>query len=308
MESFVAIDFETANEQRYSACAVGLVRYDQEGEIADRFYSLLRPHPEVDYFSPINTAVHGITAAQVDDAPQWSAVAQTITKFIGDKPIVAHNMAFDGYVLSDLNKLYQLNSITNRRFCTLRLARKILADKIERKRLIDVYDYYFSGESFTHHNAITDAEACGRIFARMQQDYSFLEIEQLCPIPRARGNRRAFSDTANKTTATELISTYGRNETALLGERVVFTGTLQRGKRAAIQKLVEAVGGVADKSLMKNTTMLVVGIPNPRALTSGSSASQKLSKARQIRQAGSSIEIMSEEEFFNRLTDEMCAE
>lgn len=33
MESFVAFDFETANEQRRSACAVGLVRFNANGQV-----------------------------------------------------------------------------------------------------------------------------------------------------------------------------------------------------------------------------------------------------------------------------------
>ncbi|WP_206731210.1 BRCT domain-containing protein [Corynebacterium pelargi] len=51
---------------------------------------------------------------------------------------------------------------------------------------------------------------------------------------------------------------------ALEGERVTFTGTLQRGQRADIQKLVESIGGSSEKNLTKKTKILVVGIPNPK--------------------------------------------
>ena len=39
---FTAIDFETANERRDSACAVGVVRV-RGGQIVDSYYTLLRP-------------------------------------------------------------------------------------------------------------------------------------------------------------------------------------------------------------------------------------------------------------------------
>ncbi|WP_199729856.1 exonuclease domain-containing protein [Tessaracoccus sp. OH4464_COT-324] len=191
MRSFVAIDFETANEQRRSACAVGLVRFDSDGAVVDTYYSLIRPHPEVDYFNPVNTWVHGLTERDVEDAPAWDQIAGRVHDFVGADPIVAHNMAFDGYVLSDLANLYNTRPIDNRRFCTLRLARSILATELERKKLSHVYDYYFPGETFEHHNATADAEACGRIFARMQRDHSYEKLEEICPAtPASRATRR----------------------------------------------------------------------------------------------------------------------
>ena len=100
----------------------------------------------------------------------------------------------------------------------------------------------------------------------------------------------------------DLLERYGKSR-VLEGEHVAFTGTLRHGQRAAVQQLVSAVGGTADKNLTKKTTLLVVGIPNPGAWTEGSSASRKLHKARQLRESGSSIEVVSEDEFFNRLAE-----
>lgn len=182
MCEFVAIDFETANEQRRSACAVGLALFDNNGQLADSYYQLLHPHPDVDYFNPMNVRVHGITADDVANAPQWSQIANRVASFIGDRPIVAHNMAFDGYVLSDLADLYNTAAISNRRFCTVRLARKILADKLKRKSLDKVFYYYFPNEVFEHHNAAADAKAAGMIFARMMQEFGFEKLEELCPL------------------------------------------------------------------------------------------------------------------------------
>ena len=43
--NFAAIDFETANNERSSVCAVGVVIV-RGGEIVDKFYSLIKPEPE----------------------------------------------------------------------------------------------------------------------------------------------------------------------------------------------------------------------------------------------------------------------
>lgn len=306
MCEFIAIDFETANEQRRSACAVGLVLFGSDGQLADSYYQLLHPHPDVDYFNPVNVWVHGITAGDVADAPQWSQIADQVASFIGDRPIVAHNMAFDGYVLSDLADLYNTASIPNRRFCTLRLARKVLAGELDRKSLDEVFYHYFPDEIFEHHHAAADATAAGMIFARMLQEFGFEKLEELCPPTGTKSKTKSKTGRlgmlADQLGADQLIERYGKSR-ALEGEHVVFTGTLKHGQRAAVQQLVTAIGGVPDKSLTKKTTVLVVGIPNPRSGIEGAPVSRKLLKASQMRDNGSPIEVISEEEFFNRLDD-----
>lgn len=305
MQPFVAIDFETANEQRRSACSVAVIRFGSDGEILDGLSTLIRPHESVDYFNPINTWIHSITAEDVREAPEWPQIEPRVREAIGDLPIVAHNMAFDGYVLSDLAELYGLEPITNRRFCTVRLARRILSEVLASRSLPDVFGYYFPDEPLVnHHEALNDANACGRIFARMQQDLAWDALEDLCPPtgPPARRHRRKGFSKQIKATSDELISIYGESD-AIQGERVAFTGTLERAQRAAVQELVAAVGGVPEKNITKKTTILVVGTPNPRAWSPGASASRKLNTAQKMREAGSPIEVVTEEEFFNRLLD-----
>lgn len=180
MEPFVSIDFETANENRGSACSVALVKFDESGVEVGRLSTLLRPHESLDYFSPVNVSVHGITAEDVTEAPSWDEVHGEIANFIGDVPMVAHNMAFDGYVLTDLDQLYGKESLLNRRFCTVRLSRRLFPE-MEYRGLEEVFDHYFPDEFFSHHEAASDAWACGKIFVRMQQDLGMKRLSHLCP-------------------------------------------------------------------------------------------------------------------------------
>lgn len=96
MQSFVAIDFETANGKRASACSVGLAKFDGDGRVEDTFHSLIRPHPEFDFFHPANVWVHGIKSEDVADAREWGEVHRDFKEFVGELPLVAHNFAFDG--------------------------------------------------------------------------------------------------------------------------------------------------------------------------------------------------------------------
>ena len=51
MQNFAAIDFETANAERTSVCAVGVVVV-RDGQVTDTFYSLIQPEPN--YYSYLN--------------------------------------------------------------------------------------------------------------------------------------------------------------------------------------------------------------------------------------------------------------
>ena len=44
LRDFIAIDFETANQQPSSVCSVGVVMV-RDGQVADSFYSLIQPEP-----------------------------------------------------------------------------------------------------------------------------------------------------------------------------------------------------------------------------------------------------------------------
>ena len=57
MTDFAAIDFETANEEPCSVCSVGVVIV-RDGEITERFYSLI--HPEPDYYQWFCQRMHGL--------------------------------------------------------------------------------------------------------------------------------------------------------------------------------------------------------------------------------------------------------
>ena len=48
--TFTTIDFETANQMPQSACSVGLAKFDECGNVLDRFYSLIKPPRGYDYF------------------------------------------------------------------------------------------------------------------------------------------------------------------------------------------------------------------------------------------------------------------
>ena len=91
MKSFVAIDFETANQHR-SICSVGVVIVEN-GIIMDKFYELVKPEPN--FFCAWATGCHGLTKSDTERAKIFPEVWETIAEKIKDFPLVAHNSPFD---------------------------------------------------------------------------------------------------------------------------------------------------------------------------------------------------------------------
>jgi len=153
----VAIDFETANERRDSACAIGLAWID-DGAVTRREYRLIRP-PEM-RFQPFNIQVHGIWPEDVADEPEFPDIWRGFADDVGDRLFIAHNAAFDSAVLAAMLARYRMPSPQFRFACSLQMARRAWPE-LPGHRLNLVSE--FLGVSFQHHHAGEDAFACAQI-------------------------------------------------------------------------------------------------------------------------------------------------
>ena len=156
MDDFAAIDFETANAERTSVCAVGVVVV-RGGEVVDSFYSLIKPEPN--YYNYWCSRVHGLTCADTDDAPLFPHVWAQIEPRIKGLPIVAHNKAFDQACLRAVMRCYGIDFPDDVPFlCTLQAARRKMRN-LPNHQLPTVAAA--CGYDMTrHHHALADAEAC----------------------------------------------------------------------------------------------------------------------------------------------------
>ncbi len=154
--NFTAIDFETANPRRYSACAVGLVRVEG-GCIVEKRAFFIRPPERWFRF----THIHGITWDDVKDAPTFRDIWPDIEPLLsaGDF-LAAHNAPFDRSVLLKTCEFYRITPPPLEFRCTVQIARKVLgispANLPEVCRRLDI-------RLDNHHEALADAMACARI-------------------------------------------------------------------------------------------------------------------------------------------------
>lgn len=152
---FVAIDFETANERRVSACAVGVCVVS--GNRMETKSYLIRP-PEM-RFSPYNIAIHGITPEMVQSAPTFRDIYPEIREYLSAPSIWAHYAPFDQGVLNALAMQYRV-PVPRGLQCTCDLSRTFLPGLASHK-LPEVCACL--GIALNHHDAGSDAEACARI-------------------------------------------------------------------------------------------------------------------------------------------------
>jgi DNA polymerase III subunit epsilon len=161
MTTFVALDFETANHYRDSACAIGLVRVEDD-RIVKRAYFLIRPPSRSFKF----THVHGLTWWDVANSPNFGELWHQINDLISDVDfLAAHNAPFDRSVLHACCDTYQIIRPRQDFTCTVQLARKTWG--LTRANLPAVCAHL--GVELDHHQALSDAEACAQIVIAARQ-------------------------------------------------------------------------------------------------------------------------------------------
>jgi DNA polymerase III subunit epsilon len=160
---FLAIDFETANYDPHSACALGLVTV-QDMVITEETHWLIRP-PEK-YFVPRFIDLHGITWSAVKDMPGFDKYWPQLESLIGQADfLVAHNAFFDINVLKACCRYYDLTVPRLKYHCTVDIARRHF--NIYPTKLPDVcckLDIPLS-----HHDPLSDARASATIMMKYYQ-------------------------------------------------------------------------------------------------------------------------------------------
>ena len=298
--SYVALDVETANSFRGSICSIGLVKF-QNDKVVDSFYSLINPEEDFDYR---NINIHGITQKDILNSPIFPEIRQRIIDFIGTNIVVSHFAQFDIGALKDAYLKYNLDFDDVKFVCSYRLAKIALPGLINYKLKTLTKELNIKLE---HHNALSDAKASGLILGYLLSANSYSDIDECL-----------YNYHYNKT---GLLGQYGFNrqlkgdyksnliyqptdeEKALMnpdhyfyGLYFCFTGKLERMTRKEANTMVALTGGIPEKSVTKNTNILVVGEQDWRVVGE-SGLSSKMKKAQSLLENGQNIEIMTEDDF-----------
>ncbi|PYG98973.1 exonuclease [Arthrobacter stackebrandtii] len=290
---FTAIDFETANNFRASACAVGMTKV-RAGVVVEQVSWLMKPLPGFDDFHPVNVGIHGITAAQVRNMPDWRGIHGPMLDFIGADALVGHNVSFEKSVISKANEACGLPAPAFDFHCTLNLARQHLV--LDHYTLSDVVGA-LALPAFNHHDAGDDARASALIAIELARRNGASSLGALWP-GESRPRVPAYYSPGYTRKVSELpkanpdANPYG----PLFGQTIVFSGDLAAMPRADAQDAAAAKGAVIANGATKKVTLVV-------SADAGGSGRQsaKVRRAHELAAAGQDIKVISELQFLRLL-------
>lgn len=297
---FVAIDFETANEKRNSACSIGLTIV-KNNKIVEEKYFLIKPCEM--RFEPMNIWIHGIRPEDVEKEKTFDKIWDEIRDYIDGNLVIAHNASFDVSVLRKTLDYYNIPYPEFQYACTVVMAKNYYKN-LPNHKLGTVSEAL--GFEFSHHHAGEDAKACANILLNICKDLEINSVEELSDKlalrigavyengykPSGRmGECRYLSDLKLKEKKKE-------GKISLKCKNVVFTGPLSSMSRAEAIGNVIRCGGVVSSSVSKKTNYLITGIKGLDNLKE-SEKSIKLKKAEKLIKENFDIKIINEEEFLS---------
>ncbi len=160
---YCVFDFETTGVSSRSdkVIEIGIVKISK-GKIVDTYSSFINPGRLV---PPFITNLTGITTSDVQDAPYFEDIYNSIINFVGDSVLVAHNLSFDYSFLKHECSSANLEMPNNNAVCTLKLAKK-LYPHLPSKSLGSLIKA-FKIRHRNVHRGLGDATATAKLFLKM---------------------------------------------------------------------------------------------------------------------------------------------
>lgn len=162
---YVALDLETTglHADRDAIIEIGVVKFrvgtEDENTIVASWSTLVNPGRPIPYRT---SRLTGISQAEVERAPRLSVALEQLASFVGNYPVVGHNIAFD---LSFLHRQGCL--VGNASLDTFELA-SILLPQAPRYSLAQLANH-LGLDLESHHRALEDASATQQLFTRLWQ-------------------------------------------------------------------------------------------------------------------------------------------
>lgn len=301
--SFVALDVETATGCRSSICEIG-VTVVEDSEVKESKSWLIQPKENL--YWRRNIDIHGITPKDTCNKAYFSEVWGEINPYIKGKVIVTHNTSFDMYAIAEALTENNIPLPNLDYFCSLRIAQRTFSLlKYSLAPLCNSLGIPLE----QHHRAASDSEACAKVMLRCLEELqvsSFDELEQKIKIKRgsykdglhngqqslgAGSGKKKYSNTADPTNFDPNNYFYEKE--------VLFTGEMKYGNRETMRALVDNIGGHSIDRFKKTVDILVEGTQTARNLNAEGKSKKQIECEKKLANGGS-VEILSEDEFYER--------
>lgn len=241
------------------------------------------------YVDDFITELTGITNKMLETAPSFSEVIDEFLSFIGDSVIIGHNVNFDINFIYD-TLLAENGMEFKNDFCDLlRISRHLFPELQNHKLLTIASALNISVEDA--HRGLAD---CLTTFECFQKCKAFAEKNN---INLENKKKKSNLDLRKITTSKENFD----HSHPLFGKVCVFTGSLEKMKRAEAAKIVVDFGGICENGVTARSNFLILGNNDYcKSIKDGKSSKQK--KAEKLILNGQDLKIIPEDVFYEMLT------
>ena len=308
MSDFVAVDLETATSSHNSSCAIGIAVV-QGGEITHTEKWLIRP-PD-NYYEEINIRIHGITAEQTENSPNFPEVWESVQSFIGDSLVVAHSAASaDMSFIRKSSTHYDFTPPNFRYVCSRDMARLMWPNRLS-YRLKDLSKEFEI--ELNHHDPVSDAKAAAKLALLMCEELRMVSLEDAAfelgyyPRPfsiatsREGGKREGIRAVKAQEVKARLAKVKGVEISEDIGslrdKTLLFTGKLSLMDRKVAKLLAQEAGASTVSGVSNKVDYLVVG-QQDSGKVGEDGRSSKMKKAEELKATGHHIEIIDEVDFY----------
>lgn len=176
---FAVVDVETSglSTKRNRVLQVAVVTVDGDGNIIDRWSSLIRPRNRW-LFRIGPRHIHGLTRARLRAAPPATDVLVELARRLEGSTFTAHNADFDAAFLRRMAAGQPVTLSLTPQLCTLRLSRRLDPERKLSHRLSDVTARY-GVTNDRPHDALEDALATAAVLPHLLRAHGVSTGDQL---------------------------------------------------------------------------------------------------------------------------------
>lgn len=260
---FIAIDFETANEKRISACALGIVFVKNDSIVNEEYY-YIKP-PKGQDFKQRNIDIHGIIPEDVKNSESFDYYWKSgLNEYFNNNLIVFHNASMDLSILRQLFELYKISDFDIDYLDTMNLASYLGMPK-RLTELANVLDI----DVKEHHNPVEDAKVCAYVFADLSdRDFDYKKIIYKLSYQDYLAEFKKHTQIMNSMNNTyencdEIVSKYLVQPLELCrviipNNTFLFTGDLKIPRYEA-QEIIKQLGGIIKSGISSKVNYVVLG-------------------------------------------------
>ncbi len=231
--TFVVLDLETTGLDSFKdgITEISAFRFIN-GEPEENFTTLVNPGMLI----PLQISeMTGITNEMVKDKPEIHTLLLELFEFIGDLPVVGHNISFDLKFINYQFSLMNYQEIENRTYDTVILARTFLY--FHHEFTLSAVSQFFNMGTENAHRASTDTLNTGRVFVHLVMEaasYPLAIIQQIYHAIRHTDIHNLLLFRNLVTLAIELKKVNGFTSSNIIKPEINFQFVHQSGKNTEV--------------------------------------------------------------------------